>query len=78
MVAMVMEFVYNLILRQNTLKNLMRSPKFIKLMLLIPIYPVLYYAWVNQIKNSWVILLTMSDIKRYQRFAPLNLIPLNR
>ena len=32
----------------------MRSPKILKLMLVLPIYPVMYYAWVNVIKNTWV------------------------
>jgi hypothetical protein len=41
----------------------MRNPKFMKLLLLIPIYPVLYYAWVNQIKNSWVIFILLTDLK---------------
>ena len=32
----------------------MRSPKIMKLMLVIPMYPILYYGWVNQVKNTWV------------------------
>lgn len=32
----------------------MRNPQWMKVMLLVPLYPILYYGWVNQIKNTWV------------------------
>lgn len=33
----------------------MRNPKFIKGLFILPLYPILYYCWVEQMKNSWVI-----------------------
>jgi hypothetical protein len=47
----------------------MRSPKILKLMLILPAYPILYYAWIQQIKNTWVLtfIIIKIDLKRYQR-----------
>jgi hypothetical protein len=32
----------------------MRTPKLIKGLIILPLYPILYYAWVERMKNSWV------------------------
>lgn len=32
----------------------MRNPKWMKALLVIPIYPLLYFGWVNQMKHTWV------------------------
>lgn len=37
----------------------MRNPKWMKAMLILPLYPILYLGWVNQIKNSWVQIINM-------------------
>ncbi len=32
----------------------LKGPRFVKNILLISAYPLLYFSWVQQIKNTWV------------------------
>jgi hypothetical protein len=34
----------------------LKGPRFVKNMLMISAYPLAYFIWVDQIKNTWVYL----------------------